>query len=207
MKALIRRLRRNSKHNSKNLRIMIVCLVLGVLIGFWASSRLISLVTSEDLSNLEVIKTSLLITLLLTAEYILASVFFISLVASIKKGFGNLKDYSQKGLLWHLSRGFLWAWAIGSGKGILVGFFFDSIKRLLFSEQFLKFLGLLPFFIQASIGSVIESFGLSEQSSPAMFATSLFGLVIIALASWFMLEFAIGLRSESKPRKKEKSGK
>ncbi len=178
IKKFRKKFRKDSKDHYKNFRIMIFCFVSGIGACFWIYSLLAELIFS-NLSNQEVIKISLVLGVLLIAEYILASVFFLSLVASIKEGFSNIKDYSQKGLLWHLPRGLFWALIIGSAKGLAVGFGLDLFKKI-FSEQFLELLGL------------------SNQTSYTLFAVSLFGWVVTTLIFWFMLELALGLKVEFK---------
>ena len=87
-------------------------------------------------------------------NYILISVVFITLIGWIKNGFGNLKSYDEKGLIWGLIGG-LFTGLIG---GLIIGLTFGLIGGLIIGLTFGLIGGLIIGLTFGLIGGLIGEF-------------------------------------------------
>ena len=74
-----------------------------------------------DKDNCNLFPSNLINSYPLIGEYILISLIVISLTASIKGGYRNLKSYNERGLIWGLIVGLIWGLIGGLIVGLIVG--------------------------------------------------------------------------------------
>lgn len=199
---LIKRFRKNFKNHPKNVGIMLLCIV-SVLEGVFLISLLLAKLITENLGDYEVIKISLILIPLILLEYILASILVLHFIAITKEGFRNLKKNFQKGLLWQLRRGFIWALVTGAAKGVGIGFGLDVFKKVSLFVDSANGVGYgfglkLGLYFLKIIVQVLEFLGLFKQSSSTLFVVNLSGWIVSSLIFWFVVKLIIGLKAEFK---------